>query len=258
MAAPTIASIGPPTNGTMRKTPWDSPDTQVNGLIHDDDEPASPLDSTDEKNAPAWIFIYTYSLATAFTASSIFAIFHSLHSHPLWRLPFFISTLSLFHSLEYFVTASYNPRAANTAAFILNNGRAYNIAHCLAFLECFIHYLFFSDYHFVLPKWLLALGFVFTFVGQSVRTAAMATAGSNFNHIVQSKRRSDHTLVTSGVYAYLRHPSYFGFFWWGLGTQLVLGNVICLLGYAVVLWRFFRRRIESEIFLHVRNIGFLN
>lgn len=74
----------------------------------------------------------------------------------------------------------------------------------------------------------------------------MLHAGSNFNHLVQKEKRAGHVLVTGGVYRYLRHPSYFGFFWWGLGTQVVLGNAVCLVGYAVVLWRFFRRRIESE------------
>ena len=28
---------------------------------------------------------------------------------------------------------------------------------------------------------------------------------------------------------------------------MVLGNAVCLVGYAVVLWRFFRRRIESRL-----------
>ena len=74
----------------------------------------------------------------------------------------------------------------------------------------------------------------------------MLHAGTNFNHLVQSKKKAGHVLVTGGVYRYLRHPSYFGFFWWGLGTQVILGNVVCLAGYAVVLWRFFRRRIEKE------------
>lgn len=73
----------------------------------------------------------------------------------------------------------------------------------------------------------------------------MLHAGSNFNHLVQKEKKVGHVLVTGGVYRYLRHPSYFGFFWWGLGTQVVLGNAVCLVGYAVVLWRFFRRRIES-------------
>lgn len=32
----------------------------------------------------------------------------------------------------------------------------------------------------------------------------------------------------------------------GLGTQIIMGNEGCLIGYAVVLWRFFKYRIESE------------
>lgn len=83
-------------------------------------------------------------------------------------------------------------------------------------------------------------------IGQFTRTTAMAHAGSNFNHTVQVKRKEGHELVTSGIFSWFRHPSYFGFFWWGLGTQVVLGNVVCFLGYAVVLWRFFASRIRSE------------
>ena len=75
----------------------------------------------------------------------------------------------------------------------------------------------------------------------------MIHAGSNFNHLIQSKKKQGHVLVTGGIYKHLRHPSYFGFFWWGLGTQVVLGNTVCLVGYGVVLWRFFRRRIESML-----------
>jgi len=83
-------------------------------------------------------------------------------------------------------------------------------------------------------------------VGQAVRATAMIHAGSNFSHIVAHHKRSSHELVTTGIYSIFRHPSYFGFFWWGIGTQLVCGNVVCLIAYAVVLWRFFSRRIEGE------------
>lgn len=85
-------------------------------------------------------------------------------------------------------------------------------------------------------------------VGQTIRSVAMAQAGSNFNHTVQVTRREGHVLVTGGVYSVLRHPSYFGFFWWGLGTQLVLGNGVCFVAYAVVLWRFFSGRIWSKFY----------
>ena len=92
----------------------------------------------------------------------------------------------------------------------------------------------------------LVLGAAMLVVGQGTRTTAMMHAGSNFNHLIQKKKKEGHVLVTGGIYRYLRHPSYFGFFWWGLGTQVVLGNAVCLVGYAVVLWRFFRKRIKSE------------
>lgn len=83
-------------------------------------------------------------------------------------------------------------------------------------------------------------------LGQSFRSIAMKQAGTSFNHIVQSNKKEDHILITSGVYAISRHPAYFGFFWWGLGTQLVLGNLICFVAYAAILWRFFAHRIQVE------------
>jgi len=83
----------------------------------------------------------------------------------------------------------------------------------------------------------------------------MAQAGSNFNHTVQMKRKEGHELVTHGIYAWLRHPSYFGFWWWSLGTQVVLGDGLCLVAYAIVLWRFFNGRIEREEELLVKFFG---
>lgn len=56
--------------------------------------------------------------------------------------------------------------------------------------------------------------------GDSLRKAAMLTAGSNFNHIVQNEKAHSHVLVTSGVYALFRHPSYVGWFYWSTGTQV--------------------------------------
>ncbi|OJJ58853.1 hypothetical protein ASPSYDRAFT_151389 [Aspergillus sydowii CBS 593.65] len=172
----------------------------------------------------------------------------------LWRLPFFVFSLCLFHFLEYYITAAYNTRCADISAFLLSsNGWAYNFAHSSAFVECLLAYLFYpheSYFSFTAPvygvKIQVVIGLFLMALGQSVRSLAMAQAGSNFNHTVQVERKEDHTLVTHGVYAVLRHPSYFGFFWWGIGTQLVLGNVVSLLGYAVVLWKFFSHRIDRE------------
>lgn len=74
----------------------------------------------------------------------------------------------------------------------------------------------------------------------------MATAGTNFNHTPQKKKQAGHELVTSGIYAYSRHPSYFAFFWWAVGTQVLVGNKICLVAFFVFLWNFFNQRIKGK------------
>jgi len=74
----------------------------------------------------------------------------------------------------------------------------------------------------------------------------MVSAAGNFSHKVASKRQPDHILVTTGIYGVFRHPSYFGFFWWGLGMQVLLLNPICLVTHGFVLYRFFRSRIYEE------------
>lgn len=47
--------------------------------------------------------------------------------------------------------------------------------------------------------------------------------------------------------SYFRHPSYFGFFIWSIGTQVLLINPVCTVGYTVVTWRFFRDRIPYPL-----------
>lgn len=169
---------------------------------------------------------------------------------PLWRLPFFLAALSTFHFLEFWTTAAYNTPAADVKSFLLTaNWPAYAIAHSAAAVECLVTNTLFPD-----RAWaplhsgsvLLLLGLLAVVVGQVVRSAAMVKAGQSFNHIVQQERADRHVLVTDGVYAVFRHPSYFGFFWWALGTQVVMGNVVCFWLYAVVLWRFFAGRVRVE------------
>jgi len=197
------------------------------------------------------ISLRAFLLGGTFGIASIMALLLALQGHQVWRVPFFLAILSTFHFLEYWVTAAYNTRYANVSAFLItNNGYAYNLAHTAALLECLITSLFF-------PRWqsqvstpaTITLGLVLIFIGQLTRSGAMAQAGTNFNHTVQTEKGQGHVLVQHGLYAYLRHPSYFGFFWWGLGTQVVLGNTVCFTAYAVILWKFFSSRISSKPFV---------
>lgn len=208
-----------------------------------------------------------FLLGSALSLSVVLSLVLALQGSPFWRPPFFAATLALFHFLEFWTTARYNTKAAQVSSFLLNqNGSAYTIAHAAAMAESLISCLLatYPPSTFIpafltpwtlpaLPAWLsqliLTTGLLLVPLGQLVRSLAMVQAGGNFNHIVQARKASSHELVTSGIYSVSRHPSYFGFFWWGLGTQLVLGNVVCFVGYAGVLWVFFKRRIAGELLL---------
>ncbi|KAJ2906854.1 Protein-S-isoprenylcysteine O-methyltransferase [Zalerion maritima] len=180
-------------------------------------------------------------------------------SSPLWRVPFFLSALSIFHFLEFWTTAKYNTPNAAVSSFLLNsNGRAYIAAHTSAFVEALLVGLLFPNRQwapFHLGSVLIVAGLLLVLAGQAVRSAAMIQCGTNFNHTVQHMRARGHELVTTGIYATFRHPSYFGYFWWALGTQLVMGNVVCFFGFAVALWRFFSHRITYEEDFLVRFFG---
>ncbi|KAK3943061.1 Isoprenylcysteine carboxyl methyltransferase family-domain-containing protein [Diplogelasinospora grovesii] len=180
-------------------------------------------------------------------------------SSPLWRLPFFLASLSLFHFLEFWTTAAYNTRAAEVGSFLLTaNWPGYAIAHSAATFECLLTNLAWPDRSWAplhTAPLLCLMGLMLVVVGQTVRSVAMVQAGPSFNHLVQHQRSSGHVLVTTGLYGRLRHPSYFGFFWWALGTQLVLGNVVSFFAYAAVLWKFFSTRIRHEEELLVKFFG---
>ncbi|MCJ1436391.1 hypothetical protein MMC27_005770 [Xylographa pallens] len=257
-------SISWPLYRPVQRTPWSS-DSHVNGHAHTDAPPlvyppaAPPSPGTILQTtfpmgprSLAGIAMRAGLLGATFSSTLIYTVYLLNESSQFWRVPFFLAALSLFHFLEFWCTAQYNPLKADIASFLLStNGWAYNMAHTCALLECLFWYTFFPNFR--LPLWpaswhypLLGLGLAMLVMGQAIRSAAMIIAGTSFNHTVQFTRKSGHDLVTNGVFAFFRHPSYFGFFWWGLATQMVLGNILSFLVYAVVLWLFFRARIESE------------
>ncbi|KAG7478420.1 hypothetical protein MATL_G00080700 [Megalops atlanticus] len=156
----------------------------------------------------------------------------------------YMCSLSFFHYSEYLVTAMINPHSLSLDSFLLNHSVEYTVAALSSWLE-------FTMEKLLLPelkqcRWLSLLGLLMVVCGEGLRKSAMLTAGSNFNHIVQNEKAQSHVLVTSGVYSCFRHPSYVGWFYWSIGTQVVLCNPVCVLGYTLASWRFFRERIEEE------------
>ncbi len=160
------------------------------------------------------------------------------------QLALYLGAWVVFHMLEFMVTASFNPTRLFSDSFLLNNGIHYHVAHLVALLEFGL-----TAHLYPWSKavgWTTWMGLAGVGVGQVLRSMAMVQAHNNFSHIVAERKRADHVLVTHGVYAWTRHPSYVGFFYWAVGTQLMLGNRIALVGFVGALWTFFSRRVRAE------------
>lgn len=157
----------------------------------------------------------------------------------------YLMSLAIFHFLEFYITAKYNPKKVHKESFIINNGSSYTVAHSIALIEVTLGYIFFPN----VKKsflWIRIIGFLLIVGGQIIRSWAMITAGKSFSHLIVTNRSDDHELVTHGIYSVFRHPSYAGFFWWAIGTQLILINPISLIGFIAILWVFFSNRIVYE------------
>jgi protein-S-isoprenylcysteine O-methyltransferase len=157
----------------------------------------------------------------------------------------YMCCLCYFHLSEFLLTARFAPEAVSWDSFLLNHSREYGLAVAAAALEFALEAAL--GLKAALPMPTLALvGGAGVLAGLGLRAAAMVSAASNFRHVVETRHRPAHVLVTSGVYRLWRHPSYTGFFVWSVASQVLLGNVVCAVAYVVVLGRFFRARIAHE------------
>ena len=170
--------------------------------------------------------------------------------NPQFYLGFYILALSFFHQSEFITTALFNPHRLSLDSYILNHSTEYHIAAVASWVEYALEVWLVPS----LKSYLLLarIGLVMVVCGESMRKLAMFTARSNFSHLVMFRKRADHELVTNGVYGLSRHPAYVGWFYWSIGTQLMLCNPLCTVAYSAASWAFFNDRIhdEEEALLH--------
>ncbi|KAH7014324.1 Isoprenylcysteine carboxyl methyltransferase family-domain-containing protein [Microdochium trichocladiopsis] len=188
-------------------------------------------------------------------------------SSPHWRTPFFLAATALMHALDLWATTRCVPSQVSRRPQRLGLvRRVYVMAYAFATAECIVlrHWYWTYDlsnwfpYPIVWPlSWIMVVG------GQLVRVLAILHGGPSYP--LGEKRRccrsrhdsvdADHQLVTTGIYGWIRHPAYFGYFWWAIGTQLILANRMSLLAFVIVLWSFFAGRIHAEEEALVRRHG---
>eukprot|EP00730_Choanoeca_flexa_P008104 TRINITY_DN12442_c4_g2_i1.p1 TRINITY_DN12442_c4_g2~~TRINITY_DN12442_c4_g2_i1.p1 ORF type:complete len:303 (+),score=12.39 TRINITY_DN12442_c4_g2_i1:2-910(+) len=178
-------------------------------------------------------------LGTLSGIGSKYALSDSRH----WRFGAYTAVLGFFHCSEYVVTAYFNYPSLSFDSFLINHSRAYHIAAVVSWAEYWLeaHLVtnFYSDH-------ISVAGLAIAMIGELFRKLAMITAGSNFKHLVATEKEPDHQLVRSGVYRLCRHPSYAGWFWWAVGTQVLLCNPISTMAYAYAAVKFFKDRIYTE------------
>ncbi|CED85456.1 ste14p [Phaffia rhodozyma] len=229
------------------------------------ERPVPRADPTAAIAFTAFVLGSGFSLALALTVpllipDSIWSLVSSIEMQgrrlirlPTSALPAYVAAWCLFHTLEYLVTAIWNPSKVYWGSFLLSNGMAYNVASSLVIVEYVVESYFFPSLKTV--GWWTYLGLSIVVVGQSLRSLAMIQASVSFSHHVAFRKKDDHVLVKTGLYAYARHPSYMAFWWWAVGTQIMTANPIMLTLFAVLLWRWFFKRIGEEEFLLVRFFG---
>ncbi|KAI0036790.1 ICMT-domain-containing protein [Vararia minispora EC-137] len=177
-------------------------------------------------------------------------------TQPPWltyQLGFFFASWAVFHYGEFAVTAGWNREKCSVDSFLLENGSMYHFAHSLAVFEYLVTL-------YLKPSWkahpcVTTIGIFVVIVGQALRSLSMIHAATNFSHMIAYKKLTNHQLVTDGIYLWFRHPSYAGFFYWALGTQLVLQNSFSFIVFFFLLWRFFSSRIQEEEKLLVKFFG---
>lgn len=155
---------------------------------------------------------------------------------------FFLAIL-FFHSSEYILAVAVHG-TSNISLSSLLLSKEYVLAMVFSLVEYFFEVLLFPGLKEHL--WVSNLGLAMVVIGDTVRKLAIVTAGRSFTHLIKVNHEDHHKLVTNGVYGFVRHPSYCGFLIWSIGTQVMLCNPISTIGFAVVVWKFFARRIPYE------------
>jgi protein-S-isoprenylcysteine O-methyltransferase Ste14 len=80
--------------------------------------------------------------------------------------------------------------------------------------------------------------------GLSIALAARRTLAGNWSGSVTFKR--DHTLITTGIYRYMRHPIYTGILLMFVGTALLVGTLGAVLGFLILLVTFWLKLKQEE------------
>mmetsp|Transcript_6732 Transcript_6732/g.8522 ORF Transcript_6732/g.8522 Transcript_6732/m.8522 type:complete len:249 (-) Transcript_6732:911-1657(-) len=178
----------------------------------------------------------------------------------------YLMILCVYFFNEFCSTAKYQTKIVKAKLFLIwgNNGNKEFLLIQTAtiweflftrslFYGKLLHAFFGITFKKQLNPFFIVLGLMMIVVGLFVRTLAMKTCGTSFSHYIETANRQQ-KLITTGIYAWFRHPSYLGFWLFAIGSQIFLGNYIGLIINIGILSWFFKRRIEFEEWFLIHRI----
>jgi protein-S-isoprenylcysteine O-methyltransferase len=177
--------------------------------------------------------VFSFSISMTFFTDSIY--------YPLY---IYFTTLCIYHYSEYLSVLIYHFEMVSCEYYLINHSKNWVISTLISFAEFIIGTYFFDKYKKI--KIFFIIGLLMTIVGQYFRIASLYTGKKNFTHRIRYDKANDHELITHGVYSLSRHPSYFGFYLWSVGIEVMCCNPICTIAFTIVLFKFFENRIIVE------------
>ena len=186
--------------------------------------------------------IFSFSFSMIFFTNSIY--------YPLYL--YFI-TLCIYHYTEFFSVLLYHFKKLSCEYFLIDQSLSWIIATFVSFIETILETYYFNKYKKI--KIFFIIGLIMTIIGQIFRIGGIYTGKKNFTHKISYEKKKEHKLVKNGVFALSRHPSYFGFYLWSIGIEIMCCNPICFIGFTFILFYFFKNRILLEEKLLIQFFG---
>jgi len=144
------------------------------------------------------------------------------------------------------IAVDHNTRLERLLLFLSSLGLLF-----LPLIYLFSPWLDFADYH--LPKWAGWIGGVIFAFALWMLWKSHVDLGRNFTPTVQLKE--EHSLVTDGVFCYIRHPIYAAHGLWGIAQALLLQNWIAGLSMLVFFLPFYMVRVPNEEKMMLEHFG---
>ena len=127
---------------------------------------------------PPFFDVWWRAVVTGLGASIGIFIIISPELPGIWPFGIYLTILSVFHFLEYYVTGITNPSNLSTDSFLLNHSLQYWIAAGASWIEYFVEFYFLPDGMKDVTS-VVMCGVVISIVGDILRKMAMFHAGKS-------------------------------------------------------------------------------